>query len=172
VEITVTLERGDYVHGYLWAYYLGVENRSAVAGLVLVLLLVLGLLSALARISAYRLALALWVAPILWLVWLLALVAYTYWRARITFQQRAWLQQPTRYTLDHRGIASQAPSYSGFRPWERIWRVEENGRSFLVYLSRVQVVVIPKRFLGDQDQVRAFRELVAQHCPRVNLLET
>lgn len=172
MEIIVELERDDYVHGYLWAYYLGVDSRPMVVGLVLVLLLMFLGLTLLRRVSPPRLRLPLLMGPLLSVALVACLPLYTYWRARTTFRQRWWLHQPTRYTFDSRGIASQAPSYSGFREWGRIWRVEESGRSLLIYLSRSQVVVIPKRFFRNEDQVRAFRELAAENCARVSLLDT
>jgi len=172
VEITVRLERQDYVYGYMWVYYLGVESRPMVVGLAVMLLLTLLGLRLLRRISPSQPNFPFLIGPALSVVLVVGLPLYTYWRARTTFRQRWWLHQPTHYTFDTRGIASQAPSYSGFREWDRIWRVEENGRSFLVYLSRSQVVVIPKRFFRNQHQVRTFRELVAENCSRVSLLDT
>jgi hypothetical protein len=172
VEITVKLERDDYVHGYMWVYYLGAESRSAVVGLVLMLLLALLGLSLLRRVSPSRPTSHFLIAPALAVGLAAALPLYTYCRARTTFSRRWWLRQPTHYTFDDQGIASRAPSYSGFREWHRIWRVEENGRSFLIYLSGSQVVVIPKRFFDSLGRVRTFRELVAQNCPRVNLQDT
>ena len=172
MEVTVELELDDYVHGYLWAYYLGVESRPMVVGLALMLLLMFGGLSLLRRVSPPRLSLPLLIGPILSVALAACLPLYTYWRARTTFRQRWWLHQPTRYTFESRGIGSQAPSYSGFREWDRIWRVEESGRSFLIYLSRSQVVVIPKRFFRSEDQIHAFRELAAENCARVSLLDT
>jgi hypothetical protein len=172
VEITVTLERNEYVEGYMWAYYLGVESRPVVIGLTLMLVLTLVGLRALSRVSPARLGFPFLIGPVLSVIMVAGLPLYSYWRARTTFGQRWWLHQPTRYTLSNQGIASQAVSYSGFRKWDRIWRVEESGRLFLIYLSRSQVVIIPKRSLGSQDQVRAFRELVAENCSRVTLLDS
>ena len=172
VEITVELEQNDYVYGYLWAYYLGVENRPMVVGLSLLLLLMLMGLSLLRRLSPARLSPPYLIGPVLSVAVATCLPLYTYWRARLAFRQHRWLHQPTRYTFDDRGIASQATSYSGFREWNRIWRVEENSKAFLMYLSRSQVVVIPKRAFESQDQVRVLRELVAEHCSRVSLLDT
>ena len=102
----------------------------------------------------------------------IGLPLYTYWRARLAFRQHHWLHQPTRYTVNDQGVASQATSYSGFREWSRVWRVEENRKAFLMYLSRSQVVVLPKRAFESQDQVRVLRELVAENCSRVSLLDT
>jgi len=172
VEITVTLERNEYIEGYMWAYYLGVESRPVVIGLTLMLVLTLMGLRSLYRISPTRLGFPFLIGPILSVILAAGLPFYSYWRAWTTFSQHWWLHQPTRYTLDSQGIASQAASYSGFRKWDRIWRVEENGRLFLIYLSRSQVVIIPKRFLESLDQVRAFRELVAENCSRVTLLDS
>ena len=172
MEITVRLGQDDYVHGYMWVYYLGVESRPAVVGLGVMLLLTLLGFGLLHRVSRAQLSPPLLMGPTVSVVVAAALPLYTYWRARTSFRQRWWLHQPTQYLLDDQGITSQAPSYSGFREWDRIWRVEENPRSFLIYLSRSQVVVIPKRFFGSNDQVRAFRELAAQNCSRVSLLAT
>jgi hypothetical protein len=172
VEVTVTLERHEYVEGYMWAYYLGVESRPVVIGLILMLVLTLMGLRTLYRVRPVLRGAPFLIGPVLSVILAAGLPFYSYWRARMAFRQRWWLHQPTRYTLNGKGIASHAPSYSGFRKWDRIWRVEENGRLFLIYLSRSQVVVIPKRFLGSQDQVRAFREVVAENCSRVTLLDS
>ena len=172
VEVTVKLEQGDYVYGYLWAYYLGTDNRTAVVGLVLLLLLMFFGLDLLRRISPIRLSPPAMIGPIISVAVILGLPLYTFCRAHTAFRQHQWLHQPTRYTFDSRGIASKAISYSGFREWSRVWRVEENGRAFLIYLSQSQVVVIPKRFFQSLDQTRTLREIVAEYCVRVSLLDT
>lgn len=169
MEVTVALEQNEYTEGYMWAHYLGSERRSEVIGVILVLLLTVMGLRTVFSIRPVRLGPVALVGPLLSVAIVGGLPLYSYFRARKSFGARRWLQQPTRYALDEKGIASDAPSYSGFREWARIWRVEENGRLFLVYLSRSQVVVIPKRCLGSQDQVRAFREVIASNCSRVTL---
>jgi hypothetical protein len=169
VEVTVKLEQADYIRGYLWAYYLGVESRPMVTGLGLLLLLTLLGLNWLYHLNPIQARPPQLLGPIMAVAATACLPLYTYWRARSAFRRQWWLQQPTHYTFDRRGIASRAPSYSGFREWRRIWRVEENGRSFLIYLSQSQVVVIPKRFFASRDDILAFRELAAEHCARVSL---
>jgi len=172
VQITVKLERDDYVQGYMWAYYLGVESRPLVVGLALAVLLSLLWLSLLYHSSPGQPSLAFLIGPAVSMALAGGLPLHTYWQARTSFRRRWWLRQPTLYTFDQQGITSQAPSYSGSREWDRIWRVEENGRSFLIYLSRSQVVVIPKRCFRSMAQVRTFRQLAVQNCPRVSLLDT
>jgi len=172
VEITVKLGQSDYIYGYLWAYYLGSENRPTIVGLAMMLLLTLLGVQWLYRISPARFRLPYLIGPITAVAVVACLPFYTCWRAWASFRQRRWLRQPTNYTFNSRGISSRAVSYSGFREWGYIRRVEENGRAFLIYLSPAQVVVIPKRYFESEDQIRAFRELAAQHCTRVSLLDT
>jgi hypothetical protein len=170
VEVTVDLKRHEYIEGYMWAHYLAVESRPEVVGLTLVMVLTVLGLRILLSIRPLRVGAVALVGPLLSIALVCCLPLYSYLRARMSFGPRQWLQQPTRYCLSKTGIASNAPSYSGFREWARIRRVEENGRLFLVYLSQYQVVVIPKRCVGSQDQIRAIRELIASNCSRVTLL--
>jgi hypothetical protein len=170
VEVTVDLKRNEYIEGYMWAHYLGVESRPDVVGLILVLVLTILGLRTLLIIKPLRLGPVALVGPLLSVALVCCLPLYSYLRARMSFGARQWLQQPTRYCLTKTGITSSAASYSGSREWSRLRRVEENGRLFLVYLSQYQVVVIPKRCFGTHDQIRALRELIAANCPRVTLL--
>ena len=70
-------------------------------------------------------------------------------------------QKPLHYVLDQEGIAISQGEDQVKYLWDELYRAVSTGRSIIVYTSRVNATIFPKRALGDQKM--AVIEMISTH---------
>ena len=90
----------------------------------------------------------------LFLIGGLALLLYLPWVLFIKSRQQAInnpvFKQPLHYVLDENGITISQGETSTTQGWEDMVKAVSTGRSIIVYTSRVNATIFPKRQLGDK----------------------
>lgn len=72
-------------------------------------------------------------------------------------------QEPLKYILDEEGLTvSQGEAWEKMA-WEDMHKAVSTGRSIILYTSRVNATLFPKRLLGDKKA--AVIEIISTHMP-------
>ena len=97
----------------------------------------------------------------------LALLFYLPWVLLIKSRQQALsnpaFKQPLHYRLDEQGITISQGESSTALEWENMVKAVSTGRSIILYTSRVNATIFPKKQLGDQKA--AVIECISTHMP-------
>lgn len=72
-------------------------------------------------------------------------------------------QEPLQYTLDQEGLTISQGQEEGRMAWEDMYKAVSTSRSIILYTSRVNATIFPKRQLGDQKV--AVIEMISTHMP-------
>ena len=103
----------------------------------------------------------------LFLIGGLALLLYLPWVLFIKSRQQAInnpvFKQPLHYVLDENGITISQGETSTTQGWEDMVKAVSTGRSIIVYTSRVNATIFPKRQLGDKKT--AVIETISTYMP-------
>jgi hypothetical protein len=105
-----------------------------------------------------------WPALILPAILLFAVLA-TYLGAKRSMASNKSLQENIHYTFSENGIDAVAVSSSGHTSWANVYRAVETTHNFLIFISRNQMFVIPKRYFHDEQKMRILRNLLQHHLP-------
>lgn len=70
-------------------------------------------------------------------------------------------QKPLHYTLDEEGITVSQDGVEQKQAWEDMVKAISTTRSIIVYTSKVNATILPKRELGDQKA--AVIEMISKH---------
>lgn len=70
-------------------------------------------------------------------------------------------QKPLHYVMDDTGITISQGEDSVQYPWEELYRAVSTGRSIIVYTSRINATIFPKRQL--EDKKTAVIEMISTH---------
>lgn len=104
-------------------------------------------------------------APALF-VWLIALSAvslstryFARMRLRATYKPS---QLDVRLVAEDRHIQLQGGDDSSVVSWKSIERGEETRSHFLLFLTRLQALIIPKRAFADESELGRFRQLISE----------
>ncbi|HEY6332092.1 MAG TPA: YcxB family protein, partial [Blastocatellia bacterium] len=81
------------------------------------------------------------------------------WVSRRYWTTNKGAREQTHYVFSERGIDSTAPSATSHAEWDRVYGVTEFGKDFLLFWSRHQALMIPKRFFSPE-QIQEFRRLL------------
>lgn len=97
----------------------------------------------------------------------MALLLYLPWTLFIKSRQQALsnpaFQKPLHYVLDEEGITISQGEVSTKQSWEDMVKAVSTGRSIILYTSRVNATIFPRKQLGDRkDSVIAF---ISTHMP-------
>jgi hypothetical protein len=84
-------------------------------------------------------------------------------KARRIFAQTPALQRPSYVTWDDRTLISANQQGSGTYPWAEFHKSRGLAGIFLVFLSDVMFIMIPKRAFPDDAMLRDFRECIQTH---------
>jgi len=90
------------------------------------------------------------------------IVLVTYVSARRAFATNKLMCQLVRFTFTAAGIEVSGPLSSGKCSWEGIQRGEETRSMFLLWVSKQQAYLVPKRYFTEQPARDRFRSLVAR----------
>ena len=149
LELTVKIEAGD-----LYDYML-MHSYNSLAGLVG------SAFGALLIVFAF--ATQQWMFIVLGLVMLLYLPWTLFIKSRSQILSNPSFQEPLQYTLDEEGLTVSQGEAQEKMAWEDMHKAVSTGRSIIVYTSRVNATIFPKRQLGDKKT--AVIEMISTHMP-------
>ena len=72
-------------------------------------------------------------------------------------------QQPLHYLLDEQGLTISQGEETVQYPWEEMDKAVSTGRSIIVYTSKVNATIFPRKQLGDK--LPAVVEMISTHMP-------
>ena len=149
LELTIKIEAGD-----LYDYML-MHSYNSPAGLIG------SAFGALLIVFAF--ATRQWIFIVLGLVMLLYLPWTLFIKSRSQILSNPFFQEPLKYILDEEGLTvSQGEAWEKMA-WEDMHKAVSTGRSIILYTSRVNATLFPKRLLGDKKA--AVIEIISTHMP-------
>lgn len=149
LELTIKIEAGD-----LYDYML-MHSYNSPAGLIG------SAFGALLIVFAF--ATRQWIFMVLGLVMLLYLPWTLFIKSRSQILSNPSFQEPLKYILDEEGLTvSQGEAWEKMA-WEDMHKAVSTGRSIILYTSRVNATLFPKRLLGDKKA--AVIEIISTHMP-------
>ena len=83
---------------------------------------------------------------------------------RRVFRQQTSLHLPFRFSWSAEEILSENERGSSNTKWSEIIKWKENNRLFLLYISDVMFLIIPKRAFADQGELSRFRQALDRHA--------
>lgn len=84
-------------------------------------------------------------------------------RSRRQILSNPSFQEPLQYTLDEKGLTISQGEEEAEMEWGGMHKAVSTGRSIILYTSRVNAAIFPKRELGDQKA--AVIEMISKHMP-------
>lgn len=149
IKLTVKIEAGDlYDYMLRHSYNSPAGILGSAVGAVMVVF---------SLMSQYWAGLVLGAVILLFLPWTLFV------RSRKQILGNPVFQESLQYTLDDEGLKiSQGEEEAGMA-WEDMYKAVSTGRSIILYTSRVNATIFPKRQLGDQKA--AVIEMISTHMP-------
>ncbi len=92
----------------------------------------------------------------LYLIAGVVILAYLPWTLFIKSKQQALnnpaFRQPLHYVLKEEGISVSQGETVEFQKWEDMYKAVSTSKSIIVYTSRVNACIFPRRELGDKTQ--------------------
>lgn len=149
INLSVKIEAGD-----LYDYML-MHSYNSPAGLV-------GSTFG-ALLIIFAIATQQWIFIVLGLVMLLYLPWTLFLKSRTQLLNNPAFQEPLQYTLDEEGLTVSQGEVQEKMAWEDMHKAVSTGRSIILYTSRVNATIFPKRQLGDQRV--AVIEMISTHMP-------
>ena len=97
-----------------------------------------------------------------------SIVSYIYvpWKTKRVFRQQKSLQREFTISWDANGVRTKSENGEFSSSWSDFLRWKESEALFLIYLSDIQFLMIPKRAFGDKVEIEGFRGHLAQ---RINV---
>ncbi len=136
LDITVKIEAGDlYDYMLMHSYNSPAGLVGSAFGAILIL---------------FAMATQQWLFIVLGLVMLLYLPWTLFLKSRSQILNNPVFQEPLRYILDEEGLTVSQGEASEKMAWEDMHKAVSTGRSIILYTSRVNATLFPKRQLGDQ----------------------
>lgn len=149
VKLTVKIEAGDlYDYMLRHSYNSPAGILGSAFGAVLII---------------FALASQRWVILVLGAVMLLYLPWTLFLRSRKQILSNPSFQEPLQYTLDDEGLTISQGEEEAEMAWGDMYKAVSTGRSIILYTSRVNATIFPKRELGDQRA--AVIEMISTHMP-------
>jgi len=103
----------------------------------------------------------------LFLIGGIVLLAYLPWTLFIKSRQQALnnpvFKQPLHYVLDENGITISQGEESTSQPWEQMVKAVSTSKSIIVYTSRVNATIFPKKQMGDK--TASVIEVISKNMP-------
>ena len=116
-----------------------------------------------ALLIIFAIATQQWIFIVLGLVMLLYLPWTLFLKSRTQLLNNPAFQEPLQYTLDEEGLTVSQGEVQEKMAWEDMHKAVSTGRSIILYTSRVNATIFPKRQLGDQRV--AVIEMISTHMP-------
>lgn len=149
VELDVKIEAGDLYDYMLMHTY---SSASGVLGSAVGALLIL------LAIGIQR-----WAFIVLGIILLLYLPWTLFIKSRRQVLTNPSFQKPLHYVLDDIGITISQGEDSVQYSWEELYKAVSTGRSIIVYTSRVNATIFPKKQM--EDKRAGVIEMISTHMP-------
>lgn len=149
VELDVKIEAGDLYDYMLMHTY---SSASGVLGSTVGALLIL------LALGTQR-----WAFIVLGIILLLYLPWTLFIKSRRQVLTNPSFQKPLHYVLDDTGITISQEEDSVQYPWEELYKAVSTGRSIIVYTSRVNATIFPKKQM--EDKRAGVIEMISTHMP-------
>lgn len=149
VELDVKIEAGDLYDYMLMHTY---SSASGVLGSAVGALLIL------LAIGTQR-----WAFIVLGIILLLYLPWTLFIKSRRQVLTNPSFQKPLHYVLDDIGITISQGEDSVQYSWEELYKAVSTGRSIIVYTSRVNATIFPKKQM--EDKRAGVIEMISTHMP-------
>lgn len=147
LNLTVKIEAGDlYDYMLMHSYNSPAGILGSAFGAVLIL---------------FAIMTQQWIFIILGVVMLLYLPWTLFIKSRRQILSNPSFQEPLEYTLDEEGLTVSQGEAQEKMAWEDMYKAVSTGRSIILYTSRVNATLFPKRQLGDQKM--AVIEMISTH---------
>lgn len=149
VELDVKIEAGDLYDFMLMHSY---SKASGILG---------------SALGAVMIIVALSTKQWIFLIGGMALLLYLPWVLFIKSRQQVLgnpvFEQPLHYVLDENGVTISQGETEETQSWENMVKAVSTGRSIILYTSRVNATIFPKRQMGDKKA--AVIETISTHMP-------
>ncbi len=96
---------------------------------------------------------------------LILFACFTLFITKRQLESNRMIQEVTHYSFSDEGIAKTAPSYSSTSGWNTLYKAVETKRSFLLFIAKNQMYILPQRCFTDQSQIAEFREVLQYQLP-------
>ena len=149
VELDVKIEAGDLYDYMLMHTY---SSASGVLGSAVGALLIL------LALGTQR-----WAFIVLGIILLLYLPWTLFIKSRRQVLTNPSFQKPLHYVMDDVGITISQGEDSVQYPWEELYKAVSTGRSIIVYTSRVNATIFPKKQM--EDKRAGVIEMISTHMP-------
>ena len=149
LNITVKIEAGD-LYDYMLRH--SFNSPAGIVGSTFGAVLIL-----------FALATRQWMFLVLGLVMLLYLPWTLFLKSRRQVLSNPAFQEPLQYTLDEEGLTVSQGEEQAQMAWEDMDKAVSTSRSIILYTSRVNATLFPRRQLGDQKE--ALVEMISTHMP-------
>jgi hypothetical protein len=155
IELAIKLELTDYVRASFWVLF-----RPWAMKIVLVFaVLLLGLFFLRLIEDPNSKPFPALILPAL----VLFTIGSTYLSAKRNMASNKSVQEITHYTFSEKGIEALAQSWSGHTGWGNVLNAYETKHNFLLFISRNQMYIIPRRCFRDAEQIAAFKQMLVSH---------
>ena len=153
--ITATLEESDYLHAQSVHRKWSMRKAVVVYSLNIV---AVGAGWALWGLGAWSIAAGI-LGGVVGGVVAGSIVSYIYvpWKAKRVFRQQKSLQREFTLSWDADGVRTKSENGAFSSNWSDFLRWKESETLFLLYLSDIQFLMIPKRAFGDKAEIEDFR---------------
>ncbi len=149
VKVTVKIEAGDlYDYMLMHSYNSPAGILGSSFGAVLIL---------------FAFVTRQWMFIVLGLIMLLYLPWTLFLKSRQQALNNPAFQEPLQYTLDEEGLTVSAGEEEARLAWGDMHKAVSTNRSIILYTSRVNATLFPKRQLGDERA--AVMEMISTHMP-------
>jgi hypothetical protein len=149
LDLTVKIEAGDlYDYMLMHAYNSPAGLVGSTFGAILIV---------------FAIATKQWIFIVLGLVMLLYLPWTLFLKSRSQILSNSSFQEPLRYTLDEEGLTVSQGEAQEKMAWKDMHKAVSTGRSIILYTSRINATIFPKRQLGEQRT--AVIEIISTHMP-------
>ena len=96
------------------------------------------------------------------LILLLILIAYL--RVKSAYNSDATRKLRQHYVADLDGISFSTEQSSANLSWNDFIAVKEHKDIFVLYVSKVKILIIPKSFFKSEEDITRFKSLIAENC--------
>lgn len=149
LNLTVKIEAGDLYDYLLMHSY---NSPAGIVGSTFGALLIL-----------FALGTRQWIFIVLGVVMLLYLPWTLFIKSRQQILKNPGFQEPLHYTLNEEGLTISQGEEEAMMAWGDMHKAVSTGRSIILYTSRTNATLFPKRQLGDQKA--AVIEMISTHMP-------
>lgn len=67
---------------------------------------------------------------------------------------------PKNIVVDESGIKSESLNTTTFYKWGSVVKISEDESTYYIYVSSIQAVILPKKFIGSQSDLKIFGEFM------------